>query len=129
MIGWRVTCRSDDNGPRVLATRRTFATAAEARAYAATVAASRAPRILPALNSSQPCYMLETRDAQEDARFYRSIADARAAYEKAARELARYGQAHSASLHFVACEADEWAEYPDRLLELGPRGGLRMVRA
>jgi hypothetical protein len=60
---------------------------------------------------------------------YRTRARAVAAYLKTARELARYGQRMHATLHMTDSDRDEPDEYPDWLLELGPRWGFRMTRA
>jgi len=59
---------------------------------------------------------------------YRTRADAVAAYGDAARELADYGQAIDASVHIAPTRA-ELVEYPDLVLSLGPRGGVRVERA
>lgn len=126
MTGWRVTCLDDGNGTRVLATRRTFETRDAANAYAATVAPSRAARVIP--STGQPCYLWESGDAADQLRFYPSVAAARRAWEKSARELARYGQRHDGAVYFVDSEAEEWSDYPDRLFTLGPRGGARTER-
>jgi hypothetical protein len=45
-----------------------------------------------------------------------------------AEGLARFGQEIDASVH-IAPTRDEVAEYPDLVLSLGPRGGLRVERA
>ena len=67
-------------------------------------------------------------DDLDQARPYRTRAAAVAAYGHAARELARYGQALDGSVHLAPSRA-ELAEYPDLVLSLGPRGGLRVGRA
>ena len=67
-------------------------------------------------------------DDLDQARRYRTRADALSAFGYAARELARYGQDLSASVH-LAASRDELAEYPDLVLSLGPRGGIRVERA
>lgn len=67
-------------------------------------------------------------DDLDQARRYRTRADAVAAYAYAARELAEYGQALDASVHLAPGRA-ELAEYPDLVLSLGPRGGVRVERA
>jgi hypothetical protein len=78
--------------------------------------------------SARRCYLREGADYLDDARPFASIRAARDAYATSARELARYGQAHDASIH-IATSRDELAEYPDYVLTLGPRGGVRMERA
>ena len=67
-------------------------------------------------------------DELELARPYRTRAAALAAFGHAARELAQYGQDLGASVHLAASRA-ELAEYPDLVLSLGPRGGVRVERA
>ena len=67
-------------------------------------------------------------DDLDQARRYRTRAAAVAAYGYAARELAEYGQAIDASVHIAPSRAD-LVEYPDLVLSLGPRGGIRVERA
>ncbi len=67
-------------------------------------------------------------DELELARPYRTRADALAAFLADARELARYGQDLAATVHLAPSRA-ELAEYPDLVLSLGPRGGLRVELA
>ena len=67
-------------------------------------------------------------DDLDQARRYRTRADAVAAYGYAARELAEYGQDLDASVHLAPTRA-ELVEYPDLVLSLGPRGGVRVERA
>lgn len=67
-------------------------------------------------------------DDLDQARRYRTRADAVAAYADAARELAEYGQDLGASVHLAPTRA-ELVEYPDLVLSLGPRGNVRVVRA
>lgn len=67
-------------------------------------------------------------DDLDQATRYRTRADAVAAYGYAARELAEYGQDLDASIHLAPTRA-ELAEYPDLVLSLGPRGGVRVERA
>lgn len=66
-------------------------------------------------------------DDLDQARRYRTRAAALAAYGYAARELAEYGQAIDASVHIAPSRA-ELDEYPDLVLSLGPRGGIRADR-
>ena len=67
-------------------------------------------------------------DTLDQARRYKSKAAAIAAYAETARELARYGQAIDASLHY-ARSRDALHEYPDVTLGLSPRGAVRCERA
>jgi hypothetical protein len=78
--------------------------------------------------ASQPCYLRQGDDALEDATFHATLADACADYLASARELDRYGQAHTASLHFVDLVTDEPTEYPDRVLSLTSHGKLKVER-
>jgi hypothetical protein len=61
-------------------------------------------------------------DGDTTATEYKTIREAVAAYEKAARDLWRYGQTHTATLS-RSPTAD-----PHYLLTLGPRGGIRRER-
>lgn len=67
-------------------------------------------------------------DLLESARPYRTRAAAIAAYLDVARELARYGQGIDATVH-LAPNRDATVEYPDLVLSLGPRGGVKVDRA
>lgn len=67
-------------------------------------------------------------DALERARPYSSVRAAVDAYAETARDLARYEQAISASVHM----APVWGlidEHPDYRLSMGPRGGIVKERA
>lgn len=66
-------------------------------------------------------------DWLDQAEDHRTKADAVAAFEEVARELDRYGQRIEGSIH-IAPDADTIAEYPDFVLSLGPRGGIRVER-
>lgn len=50
----------------------------------------------------------------EDAQGFKTLREAREAYEEVAEELYRYGQAIEATVHVAKC-IDEVAEYPDCL--------------
>lgn len=67
-------------------------------------------------------------DGLDQARRYRTRADAVDAYGAVARELARYGQGLDASVHLAPTRA-ELVEYPDLVLSLGSRGNVRVVVA
>lgn len=67
-------------------------------------------------------------DSLDLARPYRTRAAALAAFAEVARELDRYGQSIAATVHLAAAR-DELAEYPDFVLNLGPRGGVQVQRA
>jgi hypothetical protein len=79
------------------------------------------------MSKAQKCYLRIGSDALEQAEFCGSIGDALAEFGEVARELDRYGQSIDASIHFVDRRNDpELTEYPDRVLSLGPRGGIKM---
>jgi hypothetical protein len=59
---------------------------------------------------------------------YRSRAAAVAAYRAVASELDRYGQRIEATVH-ITPSRETIDEYPDFVLALGPRGGVRVDRA
>jgi hypothetical protein len=59
---------------------------------------------------------------------YRTMRAAIDSFAACALELDRYGQRVEASLHFVGSREEEPAEYPDRVLALGPRGGIQVHR-
>lgn len=63
-------------------------------------------------------------DDLDTAERHRTKADALAAYAEVARELARYDQRIEATVH-IAPLRREIADYPDFVLSLGPRGGIR----
>jgi hypothetical protein len=67
-------------------------------------------------------------DDLDQARPYRTRAAAIAAYGYDAHDLAEYGQALDGSIHLAPSRA-ELVEYPDLVLSLGPRGGIRVERA
>lgn len=73
-------------------------------------------------------YLRMGSDYLEQASKFGSKANALHAFETAARELDRYGHRIEASLH-IADRKDDLQEYPDFILSLGPRGGLRCERA
>jgi len=67
-------------------------------------------------------------DSLEEARLYWTMQEAINAFASCAIELDLYGQKIEASLHFVDSRDQEPAEYPDRVLALGPRGGIQVHR-
>jgi hypothetical protein len=67
-------------------------------------------------------------DYLEDSRAYQTKRGAVAAFGRVARDLARYGQTIDASIH-IAPRAADTVEYPDFVLSLGPRGGVRVESA
>lgn len=67
-------------------------------------------------------------DSLDRAIAYPSRAAAIAAFRAVAVELAQYGQAIEATVH-IAPTREAVDEYPDFVLSLGPRGGVRVDRA
>jgi hypothetical protein len=74
------------------------------------------------------CYLRTGDDALEDAVAFYTIGSAVRDFEATARELDGYGQRIEASIH-IASDFEELVEYPDYVLSLGPRGGLRKEAA
>lgn len=72
------------------------------------------------------CYLRVGNDYLDDATACPSIRYAVNEFRAVAEELDRYGQRIEASVH-IANSRDEIAEYPDYVLELGPRGGVRKI--
>jgi len=70
------------------------------------------------------CYLLYQSEYLEDATPCRSVAYACDEFRATADELARYGQRIEATIH-----RDRETEYPEFVLSLGPRGGLKIERA
>lgn len=75
-----------------------------------------------------PYYLRMGSDYLEQAVGFTTKVAALGEFHATARELDRYGQQVEASLH-IADSKDALQEYPDFVLSLGPRGGLRCERA
>lgn len=75
-----------------------------------------------------PFFLRLGADALEDAVPFRTRAGALRGFQRVAEELAEYGQELEASVH-VAPDRESVDEYPDYVLALGPRGGVRVERA
>lgn len=73
------------------------------------------------------CYICFAGDTLDDASKCRSIEYAKGEFMAVAQELDNYGQRIDASVH-IANSRSEIAEYPDYVLSLGPRGGLKVER-
>lgn len=73
------------------------------------------------------CYLRIGNDTTEQAACHLTKASAIAEFAEAARELARYDQRIEASLHYAPSRV-EIDDYPDFVLSLGPRGGIRCER-
>lgn len=67
-------------------------------------------------------------DTLDDARAYQTKRGAVAAFGRVARELDQYGQEIDATVH-IASRPSDVVEYPDFVLTLGPRGGVRVEAA
>lgn len=74
------------------------------------------------------CFLRMGNDYLEDAQKWNSINAAKMEFLFTARDLARYDQTITASIH-IAPTLDEVVEYPDYVLSLGPKGGLNCERA
>ena len=74
-----------------------------------------------------PYYLRMGPDYLEQAVGFKSKVAALGEFHATAHNLARYGQRVEASLH-IADSKDALQEYPDFILSLGPRGGLRCER-
>lgn len=85
-------------------------------------------RLLPWQTPLCRAYLRTGNDYLADAVGYPSKTAAVAAFAATARELARYGMPIEASVHMVAPGARP-DEYPDFLLSVGPRGGVKVERA
>ena len=70
------------------------------------------------------CFLCFAGDYLDRAIKCRSIAQAVDEYLTVANDLNRFGQRIEASIH-VALKRSEIAEYPDYVLSLGPKGGLK----
>jgi len=73
-------------------------------------------------------YLRMGNDYLNEAERHATLRDAVAAFREVANELGRYGQRIEASVH-IADKRSECAEYPDYVLSVGPRGGVRYERA
>lgn len=71
-----------------------------------------------------PYFLHHQGDTTPDPTPYRAKSHALAAYAAVAKGLYVYGQTHGATLHRARSVADV-REYPDFVLALGPRGGVR----
>lgn len=84
-------------------------------------------KIIKESSTRRKYWLIAGSDSFFDAEPHETKKDAVNAYKWAAQELAEYGQELEASIHV----ADSWeniAEYPDYVLYLGPRGGVRVEK-
>lgn len=75
-----------------------------------------------------PYYLCIGADPLDDACGYARKSDALDTFRDVAEGLARFGQAIEGTIH-IADKRSEVVEYPDFVLSLGPRGGVRCERA
>jgi hypothetical protein len=73
-------------------------------------------------------YLLLESDSIEEAIKCPSVRSAKTKYSEIARELDRYGQSIDATVH-ISASRSAIEEYPDYILSIGPRGGVRVERA
>jgi hypothetical protein len=73
-------------------------------------------------------YLRMGNDYLNEAARHATLRDAVAAFREVANELGRYDQRIEASIH-IAAKRSECDEYPDYVLSVGPRGGVRCERA
>lgn len=69
-------------------------------------------------------YIVFGGDSIEDAEMCMSKAEAVSSFKSVALDLDRFGQQIEASIH-LAPSRSAIVEYPDYILSLGPRGGVR----
>jgi hypothetical protein len=67
-------------------------------------------------------------DYLEDAKKYQTKSGAVGAFRRAAKELYVYDQRLEGAIH-IAPDRESLAEYPDWVLSVGPKGGIRVERA
>lgn len=85
-------------------------------------------RPLPGQTPTYRAYLRMGNGYLADAVGYPSKTAAIAAFAATARELARFGQSIEATVHMVA-PGEHPDEYPDFVLSVGPRGGVKVERA
>jgi hypothetical protein len=73
-------------------------------------------------------YLRMGNDYLTGAERHTTLRDAVTAFREVAHELWGYGQRIDASVH-IAAKRSECDEYPDYVLSVGPRGGVRCERA
>lgn len=73
------------------------------------------------------CYLYYAGSAFEKPEPHRSLGEAKEAFLRTARELDRYGQECTATIH-IAPDISQLAEYPDLVLSLTGRGNLKCER-
>lgn len=80
------------------------------------------------MNTKNLYFLRFDNDYLEDAKPFRTKQGAIACYRETAQELYGYGQTCTATVH-IAPSRSETVEYPDFVLELGPRGGVQVTNA
>jgi hypothetical protein len=73
-------------------------------------------------------YLRMGNDFLNDAVKHTTKTDAIASYRDTSDDLDRFGQSITGSIH-IADSMDDIVEYPDFVLERGPRGGVKVERA
>ena len=73
-------------------------------------------------------YLRMGNDVLNDAVKHTTKTDAIASYRDTSDDLDRFGQSITNSIH-IADSMDDIVEYPDFVLERGPRGGVKVERA
>ena len=71
------------------------------------------------------CFLRIGAEYLEDAERYSSVARAVKVYRRYAHECMRYGNTPADATIHIAETRDELHEYPDWMLSVGPRGGVR----
>jgi hypothetical protein len=73
------------------------------------------------------CFLCFAGDPLDGATRCLSLTDALIEFHTVAKELNRFGQSIEASIHIAPTRKDI-AEYPDYVLSLGPKGGIKKER-
>lgn len=74
------------------------------------------------------CYLYYAGSPFEKPEPFRSMVEAKEEFLRTARELDRYGQECTATIH-IAPTLEQMSEYPAYVLSLTPRGNLKCERA
>lgn len=74
------------------------------------------------------CFLSYSTDYLDDAVYFSSVVQAVEDFRLCAEDLARFEQKIEATIH-IAPTREEVVEYPDYVLSLGPRGGVKKERA
>lgn len=74
------------------------------------------------------CFLRIGGDTLEEVEVCCNLAEAKRRYYRGAVQLLQYDQRIEATIH-IADRIEDVVEYPDYVLSLGPRGGLKCERA